>query len=306
MSTKKLLPIKVIVIVAAASMLAGCASLRYGGAPEPSFNLKADINELNQHFGLSASITGYYKNPSKEARNQFIIGRLTLINLRYLEFVRNLTKDRQLLDSAVGMALLGLNLAGTAVPAAQTKTVLFAISAGLIGSKEVIDKNFYFEKTIGALVAQMNAERQKALNPLLQGMKLSLDDYPFEYAVVDLDAYYNAGTFTGAVQAIQADAATKEKDAIKQNQKVIPMATAAQTAQKANLTDSLNKLANTPENLGIIKTALNLISILKGDKLTPKEDFDGAKKQLQQYIRDASLEDLDKFSDVFMKAGILS
>jgi hypothetical protein len=186
--------------------------MRYGGAPEPSFNLRTDIEELKE-FGPSTSIKEYYKNVNhtEQERNKFIIGRLTLINLRYLEFVRKLTRDRQLLDSAVGMALLGLNLSSTAVPFAQTKTILSAIAAGLTGSKEVIDKNYYFEKTIPALVAQMNAERQKALTPLLQGMRASLKEYPFENAVVDLDNYYNAGTFTGAVQTIQADAAAKEQ-----------------------------------------------------------------------------------------------
>lgn len=299
--------LRVLALTTVLGLLMGCATMRYGGAPEPSFDLKEDLRQLSQHFGPETSITGYYSsNRTPDDRNKFIIGRLTLINLRYLEFIRNLTSDRQLLESAVGMAVLGLNLAGTAVPLAQTKTILSAISAGITGSKGVIDKNYYFEKTIPALVAQMNAERQKALTPILQGIQASLKDYPFENAVVDLDNYYNAGTFTGAVQSIQADAAKKEDKAITDNKKVIPLATAAQTAQKGKLANSLNKLANTPENLRKIQTALNIISTLKADKLTPKEDFDGAKTQLQQYIRDATLEDLDKYSDVFMKAGILT
>jgi hypothetical protein len=210
--------LRILALTTVISLLMGCATMRYGGAPEPSFNLKTDIEELKQ-YGLSTSIKAYYDkkpNQTEQDRNYFVIGRLTLINLRYLEFVRNLTCDQQLLDSAVGMALLGLNLAGTAVPYAQTKTILAAISAGIAGSKDVIDKNYYFEKTIPALVAQMNAERQKALTPLLQGMQLSLKDYPFENAVVDVDNYYNAGTFTGAIQSIQADAGEKE-----QKQKVV-------------------------------------------------------------------------------------
>ena len=68
-----------------------------------------------------------------------------------------MTAERQLLDSAAGMLELGLNLAGTAVAAAGTKTILSAIAAGVTGSKEIVDKNYFFEKTIPALVGQMNA-----------------------------------------------------------------------------------------------------------------------------------------------------
>ena len=200
--------------MAMAGLLAGCSTIRYGGAPEPSFDVDKDLKQLAEKFEPTASISDFYTKNTKEARDEFITGRITMMNIRYIQFIRNLTSEKQLLDTAVAMLTLGLNLAGASFAAASTKTVLAAISAGVVGSKEAIDKNYFFDKTIPALVAQMNAERKKALYPLLFGLKQkTLDDYSFAQAVTDLNDYYLAGTFTGAIHGIQVDAAVKEKAA---------------------------------------------------------------------------------------------
>jgi hypothetical protein len=265
------LAFRVIVVGAAISLLAGCATMRYGGAPEPSSNLNTDIDELNQHFGLSTSITGYYSKKTKDARDEFIVGRLTLMNLRYLKFIRNLTSERQLLDSATAITAMGLGLAGSMVPLALTTKILAAVSAGVAGTKEVIDKNYYFEKTIPALVAQMNAERQKALTPILEGMQKDIDQYRLEQAVVDLNNYYIAGTFAGAIQSIQADAGKKEEESKDENKRIrkldkpTPEEKAARTILKAffakkdqeyakdNVTE-MDKLQKALKNLGVADT----------------------------------------------------
>ncbi|MBW2741290.1 MAG: hypothetical protein JRE64_21160 [Deltaproteobacteria bacterium] len=80
------------------------------------------------------------------------------------------------------MLILGLNIAGVSFFDAVTKTVLAGLAAGVTGSKQVIDKNYYFEKTIPALVGQMNAERKKALVPILVDVRGTLDEYPFAQA----------------------------------------------------------------------------------------------------------------------------
>ena len=59
----------------------------------------------------------------------------------------------------------------------------------------------------------MNAQRKMALVPILIGMTNNTDTYPLTQALSDIDAYYFAGTFIGALQAIQADAGAKEKQA---------------------------------------------------------------------------------------------
>ena len=79
--------------------------------------------------------------------------------------------------------------------------------------KLAIDKNFFFEKTVPVLITTMNAQRKVALAPLALGMTSDTEVYPLAQALSDLDSYYLAGTFIGALQAIQAEAGAKDKEA---------------------------------------------------------------------------------------------
>jgi len=72
-------------------LLSGCATVRYGGAPEPSFNVDKDLEQLETQFLPADSITEFYMSPTKEARDRFISGRLMLMNIRYIQFVRKLS-----------------------------------------------------------------------------------------------------------------------------------------------------------------------------------------------------------------------
>ena len=63
------------------------------------------------------------------------------------------------------------------------------------------------------LVSAMNAARKKALESIERGLGKSAEEYSLPRTIADLQSYYFAGTFMGALQAIQQDAATKEKKA---------------------------------------------------------------------------------------------
>jgi hypothetical protein len=61
----------------------------------------------------------------------------------------------------------------------------------------------------------MNAQRKVALVPIVAGLQEDVSQYPLSSAIVDLQTYYEAGTMTGALQAILADAGTKDAEATK-------------------------------------------------------------------------------------------
>jgi hypothetical protein len=174
-----------------------------------------DIRELEKVFGQTTSIAHFYEpgNQTEAERNKFITGRLALINLNYFVWLRTITADKQLLDSASDILILSLNLAGTAVGSTEAKTILAAISAGVAGSKTTIDKYYFYEKTVPALAAAMNAQRKQILVGIIRGLNSDLKQYPFEQAMSDLNEYYQAGTFQGAIMTIQADSGVKEKTA---------------------------------------------------------------------------------------------
>ena len=290
--------IRVIWIVLPLGLLASCYSLRYGGAPQPSFDVDKDLEQLAKQFEQADAITGFYRNPSTEGRDKFISGRLVMMNIRYIQFIRQLTSEKQLFDSATEMLKLALSLAGTAVDSAATKTVLSAIVAGLTGSKATIEKNYYYEKTIPALIAAMNAERKKALVSILTGVRGSLDDYPFPQAVTDLHSYYHAGTFAGAIQAIQTDAAIKEQSKDQVIATLSPV-TEEHVLTKESLTRAIGKLG--PNDLEKAKTALRLID----PNFAPANTLDDVKLQLQSYVRGArTAARIGEVAKAFKDAGI--
>ena len=109
--------------------------------------------------------------------------------------------------------MIGLDLAGTLVGAASTKAIIAAISGGTSASRTSINKEFFQHKTVPVLITAMNAERKKALIPILKGSGQTLEVYSFEQALSDLHIYYQAGTFLGALQAVQKYSGVKEGQA---------------------------------------------------------------------------------------------
>jgi hypothetical protein len=207
-----------LVVVAIVLGVTGCAARR-PGFPRQSFDEDKQIRTLEGIFDEPTLLRDYYdasKTPigaEREARDRIVTGRIALIDLNYNQFVSQTTTNKQFWDTAVDIALLGASIAGTAAGGEGAKTVLAAAAAGLAGTKTSIDKNFFYEQTVPVLVSQMNAQRKVALIPLHDGTKLDVVQYPLTQALTDLNNYYFAGTFVGALQAIQADAGAKERAA---------------------------------------------------------------------------------------------
>lgn len=210
---------KIIIPIGLAALMLGCTSIWHGGAPRPAFNIQKDIRELTKQYAGVGSVANYSleekaadNDPTKlkTARNKYLTARLVLIDLEYVVFVRSITRDRQLLDSSSDILIMSLNLAGAGTASAAAKTILHSLSAGITGSKITLDRDFFYEKTVPALVAAMNAERAKARINLLEGMKRESDEYPFHQGVIDTQLYYEAGTFLGAISGIQESASVSE------------------------------------------------------------------------------------------------
>lgn len=199
-------------IFALFAFASGCSSLRNPGSPQQSFDIEGDIKELEKINSYSKALSEYYSNksPTQQDRNKFIATRLVITDLHYVEFVKSTAVNKAQFDTALDVVTIGLDLAATLVGGPALKSILAAASAGTTASRLSYDKNFFYEKTIEVLVSAMNAERKAALVPIAQGVRQSLDNYPFETALTDLHIYKEAGTFHGGLQAIRKDAALKE------------------------------------------------------------------------------------------------
>jgi hypothetical protein len=198
-------------------LMAGCNNPSSLNGPPPAFDIDQDISDLQTQYQSATSIKNYYAAgpETKQRRDEFVVGRLTLYNLQYIKYISQFTLESAQLQSAFDITKLGVDLAITLVGGAATKAILGAVSAGLTGTRLSIEKNFFNEKTAQALVTQMNAQRKVALVPIVAGLQEDVSQYPLSSAIVDLQTYYEAGTMTGALQAILADAGTKDAEATK-------------------------------------------------------------------------------------------
>ncbi len=277
--------------VIASALLTGCSTL--GGAPEPSFDIQTDLKELSESFGNATSIKTYYaaQEPQrKDARNKFIAGRLALIDLRYLDYVRTLTSSKQQFDSTTQIAAMTLGIAGTLTGGVRAKSNLAAGVTALTGTNTIIDKNYFFDKSMDALVATMSAKRKEVLAGMLPQLLLPVDRYPLENAMADLVAYYEAGTLPGAIKAITTQATASEAKSQEKirNYELAPF-TKTQAEEISNVTTSISKVS-----LSNARAVLNALGVVNSDLPSTLDDVGttpGAKTMLKAKLREAMAQD---------------
>jgi hypothetical protein len=191
-------------------LLAACAPVV--GYPNDPENTDATLATLVSHYFTGGTVEQAYFVPGLDLttrtrlRNEIVLGRMRAYDIEFADFERRLYGDGN--GVTLGSDLIGLILAGLTATTgnAATKSALGAASAGVIGAKAAIDKDLYYQKTIPALLAQMEADRLKALEPITKGMRLSDADYPLMQAYIDLDVYKTSGSIPAAINAVNKDA----------------------------------------------------------------------------------------------------
>ncbi len=160
---------------------------------ENFFDLKVITDKYDAYTDESAR---------KSYRNQVILARSRAVDLNYYTFLKDLYAQHNMVSLTGDMAALGLTAAGTVWAGELAKSALAAAATGVVGTKTAIDTDLFYQKTLPALVAQMDAGRKSALVIIRTGLAKSTDDYPLEQGLADLDTYYVAGTLPGAVSGI--------------------------------------------------------------------------------------------------------
>lgn len=278
---------KILFMVFAMVSTMSCGTLPKPGFPDQSLDDLKLIEKLEEIFAKGTEISDYYdttKTPLNERqtkRDMFVTGHMALIDLHYNRFVQRLTINKQSIDTAADIMELGVGLAIPLSGGEETKNILGAISAGITGTRLSIDKNFFFEKTVPVLVSEMNAQRKNTRIPILLGLNRQVTEYPLTQALVDLNNYYFAGTFAGALQSIQAQAGVTEKAAEKEIRDIIK---ARYAATDRDLRDRINNWIDDPAKQASLDSWLknqniDIISPLwVDDAATTKEALEAAIK----------------------------
>jgi hypothetical protein len=302
-----------LIVVAWALLLVlnGCQALKATGGPDMPFSVDDDLTAIIGTAKIG-SVEKLYSDANgdeakqRKARDDFVMARLAVVDLKYLKFIGSLTANKHELDAATDISTLTLNIAGTLTGGLQAKTNLAAAAAAITGSKASVDKNFFYEKSVDALVATMNAQRKEKLVSILHSLEGDTASYPLAAAIRDTHDYYQVGTLQGAVTAIQNDA-SKRDSAAQQNLNSLQIVrnidknlAPTDQDQKRNLTLSIDPKTLSLEQLG---KALTGLGVAPADVPATVED---AAKMLQGTVRNARTgEEIARVKKAFTDAKIL-
>jgi hypothetical protein len=193
-------------------LLTGCAS--FAGYPALSSDPKGELKALQQLFTQDV-IAACENVPTQECRNKILEARVRAIDLNYYQFVQSLFIEHNTSNLLADVSALGLGAAGAVVAGSVTKAALAASSAGIVGVKGAVDTDLFYQKTLPALVAQMEAQRKAALVPIVGGLAQPIAGYSLQQGLSNVETYYVAGTLPGAIAGIIGDAGAKATDADK-------------------------------------------------------------------------------------------
>lgn len=189
----------ILALVLTGSLLGGCATLRGAQDPLPELrpsNAPTAMTTALQNFASSdAQARGGLTK--RDYRDVVIREYSQRIEGRYYRFVDQLySGDR---GSALGFDLLQLGLAaatGLVEPGAVDE--LSAAATVTAGARASIDKRVFYDRTISALVASMDAERTEILADITRKRRLPATEYSLNDAFDDLNRLANAGNVNRA------------------------------------------------------------------------------------------------------------
>lgn len=243
------------VFLGAVLLASGCTTLQ--GMPEQTVT-SPPPPFTTQNVAKIAPQSGSV--PASPDRNEWIEKNLIAVDTAYDTFVVGLQKSRAGWGIGAGILDLAFGVASSLTPSAGVKANYAAASTLLTGSYAVINKEAFYEKTVNALVAAMDARRKDALVPLRKGMQLQLLAYPLSEAHEDMRAYQRASSLVGGLSFIETAAENKISEAEKAIEKLRPLNSVEDRMLRACVTDVLQSLSEAEHG-----TLLNVMKSIHGD-----------------------------------------
>ena len=187
--------------------LQGCATIRGSQDPLP------ELRPSDQAVSMKVAVMNFYSSdastrgglPKAAYRNTVINEYIQRIKSRYDAFVDQLySGDRA---TALGFDFLQLGLAGATGLVKQSAVDELATASTITaGARASIDKRVFYNRTITALVASMDADRASILADIARKRKLPASEYTLDDAFLDLNLLADAGSINRALSRINHNA----------------------------------------------------------------------------------------------------
>ena len=188
----------------------GCGIFRAANGPKPPIKWKTAALQYNY---TKPGDPRYFRNsytnaPDKRLVRNEIIDELTgIVDRNYHDYEVALRDSRNVLDLSATLAAMGASAAATVAGGTETKTILSAISTGILGAEATVNKTIYKELATEAILSEMRKLRSQREVPIIIGRTNSVEDYTLNQALNDITDYYNSGFVTSALVSLASNAA---------------------------------------------------------------------------------------------------
>lgn len=163
---------------------------------------------FDQYNALAAS-----EPALRQFRDKVILTRLVAYDFAFNEFKRDLNEERVGLAFGTDLATLVLGTLTTAIPAEAARTAFGATTTVISGGKASFDKQALFERTIPAIVSEMEGKRASVKADILVSMRQTADKYTLIEALDDLRKYEKAGSILDSIAGLTGNAAQRSEKA---------------------------------------------------------------------------------------------
>jgi hypothetical protein len=204
--------VKVGIFVGISSILTSCDSIQ--GYPQDPDNSTAVINSLagyfdpiwDEKYSLSTD-----PDTRRRSRDVIVVNRMRAYDIEFDNFERSLYSQGNYLTVGASLATITMGAVGGVAGSAATKAALNVASGAVTGGQSSITKELYYQRTLPALISQMEADRTLAKANILAGLKKSDADYPLVQAYVDLESLKSAGGIPSAISSVTQSASTNQQ-----------------------------------------------------------------------------------------------
>lgn len=197
-------------------LVAACAPIR--AHPDDPEDTDATLTSLKPYFDGTKE-KDYNDWPAtdaagrKQKRDEIVLSRVHAYDIEFSNFEDNLFEESNGLSTGSDLILLVLTGLTATTGGAGVKAALGAASAGIVGAQATINKDLFYQKTIPALLAQMEANRATAKLTIFQGLNQPDEQYSLGKADLDLYTLKQAGSIRTALTQITATAGDQKKAA---------------------------------------------------------------------------------------------
>ncbi len=212
-------PARVLMALAAAGSLSACATDgTFPANPEPKGVLDT---RAATYFGPKSE-DDYYcvatppANPCpdrKAARDDLILNRIRIYGDELAAFQVALKNSATGIGLGTNLMALILNGFGATTGTAETKAALSAAAGGFTAANGVISTQVFQDKTVDAIIAQMNADFDRARLDLYTNLRQSDAEYPLARAETDLTSRIRTIGVSSALTEIAQKASAEQKTA---------------------------------------------------------------------------------------------